>query len=498
MRYLADYDVIELAAVPALAPAREGEHSAGRPGARLRVVFAMAAAVLMGGCSGADADRAGRDAAVVDSALVRRVDSILAPLVASHAFSGAVVLTRQGAVVYQRGFGSANLEAAVAFAPDTPADGASLAKPVTAAGVWWLVHEGRVELDAPVRRYVAEYPHAATTVRQLLGHSNGLPTDYAWFDRHFGIDQPRTTAAMLGVVARVAPTPRFAPGTRFEYSNLGYDVAAVLIERVTGQSYEDFLQARFFAPLGMRSSFVRPARLAAWRGVRTTGYRWQDSVWAPFDVFDLEAFRGGSNIYFSALDLSRWAMAHATGRAMPAGAFAAAQQFTEVAGERTALTGLNWYCDATRERCYYTGDLNAFFSVVYWDRVRNETVVYLSNSTMPNWTRAALARDLIASLAGAARPSRAPITFERYESATQSRVVGSYIIEGREPFVVHATTSGLRLRIGAGLDYDVFAVEPDVFYVPGLDLWMAFTGQPQPSVMHVQSVFFDTVARRQD
>lgn len=100
-------------------------------------------ALLVGsgaGCAGANAEQA----------LADRVDAAIAPLVARHEFSGAVVLARGGRVVYQRGFGLANHAAALAFTPDTPADGGSLAKTFTAAGVWWLAHEGRIDADAPV------------------------------------------------------------------------------------------------------------------------------------------------------------------------------------------------------------------------------------------------------------------------------------------------------------------------------------------------------------
>jgi len=168
-----------------------------------------------------------------------------------------------------------------------PSDGGSLAKTFTAAGIWWLVQEGRIKLDAPVTQYVSEYPHAHTTVRHLLSHSNGLPGYYEFFDPYFEKDEVRTTQALLRVVAKQAPAPSFPPGTRLEYSNLGFDAAALVIESVTGQSYETFLKERFFSRLGMSNTFARSARLADWKGVRTLGYRWRDAARQPFDVFDI-------------------------------------------------------------------------------------------------------------------------------------------------------------------------------------------------------------------
>lgn len=110
--------------------------------------------------------------------------------------------------LYQRG------AAALAFTPDTPADGGSLAKTFTAAAVWWLAHEGRIDPDAPVIRYLPEFPHPRTSVRHLLSHSNGLPPYYEFFDPHFAPDEVRTTQKMLEVVAREVPVPAFEPGSR--------------------------------------------------------------------------------------------------------------------------------------------------------------------------------------------------------------------------------------------------------------------------------------------
>ena len=406
------------------------------------------------------------------------------------------MLARRGTIVYQRGFGMANHAAGLAFTPNTPSDGASLAKTFTAAGLWWLAHEGRVEPDAPVTRYVPEFPHAQTTVRQLLSHSNGLPTDYEYFDPYLAQEEARTTQAMLGVISRQARSPSFVPGTRFEYSSLGFDVGALLIERVSGQRYEDFLNERFFSRLGMRASFVRPARLSEWPGVRTLGYRWRDAGWVPFDVFDMEAFRGGSNIYFSASDLSRWASANAAGTAVPAAVSVAGQRRTEVAGQRTGLTSLNWYCDPTDTRCYYTGDLNAFYSVVYWDRERDESVVYVSNSTLPPWRRAGLARELVDALAGTPGRKSTSAVFERFDRETRSAVAGTYVANGFGPVTVTAGTQGLRMRIADGLEYDLFAVSRDVLYAPGLDFWLAFSERTPPSTLHLRSMFVDTVLHR--
>ncbi len=424
------------------------------------------------------------------------VDALLAPLVAANEFQGAVVLTRGGTVVAARGFGLANREAGLPFTPDTPSDGGSIAKTFTAASVQWLAHEGRLDLDAPVKRYLPEFPHPETTVLHLLSHGNGLPPYYEFFDPFFAGDEVRTTEAMLRVVAREVPAPSFRPGSRFEYSNFGYDVAALVLEHVSGRSYEEFLRERFFDRLGMTSSFARPARLSDWRGTRTIGSRWDGGAWRVVDVFDGEGFLGASNLYVSAADLSRWARAHADRTVLPAEALAAGERRPPIDGRPSPINGLSWYCDDSGNRCYFTGSINAFHSFVFWDRDRNETAVFVSSASLPAWKTITLERNLVDLLAGRLPGAEEARAFGRFTRQTRSSTSGTYAAEGLGTLVWTSDAGGSRLRVGAGLEFDAFQVDPEVFYAPGPDAWIAFGGGTPPSEIHIRSVFFDTVGRR--
>jgi CubicO group peptidase (beta-lactamase class C family) len=326
------------------------------------------------------------------------------PLVHAHQFSGAIALMRDGRLVHARGWGLANRETGITFTPETPSDGGSLAKTFTAAGLWWLVHEGRLSMQQRVQAIVPEYPHAEVTVAQLLAHSSGLAPEYERFDRHFRPGQVRTTAALLAIAGRDTPQPTFAPGTRFEYANLAYDAAALVIERTSGQGYEAFVRQRFFQPHGLVHSFARPAHFADWPGPRTRGYRHRQGRWQDHDAYDDEAFLGASNLIFSATDLARWGDAWARSRVLPAAAERAGREPPLIGGHRSAIDGLSWYCAADGQRCHYTGSLNAFHALVHWDRARRETVAFVSNSSIPPLQTIALQRALVDALAGHAPP----------------------------------------------------------------------------------------------
>lgn len=337
--------------------------------------------------------------------LSRGVDALLQPLVQAQQFSGAVVLMREGRVLHASGHGLADRAAGLAFTPETPSDGGSMAKPFTAAGLWWLAHEGRLSLQQPVQTLVPEYPHAGVTVAQLLTHSSGLAPSYESFDRHFAPGVVRTTTALLALAGRDTPAPGFAPGTRYDYSDLAYDAAALVIERVSGQDYASFVRQRFFAPHGLVHSFARPARFADWPGPRTRGYRFDEGRWQDHDAYDDEAFLGASNLIFSARDLARWGDAWARGRVLPAPAEQAGSAVPVFAGQPSAVNGLGWFCDASGRRCHNLGLHNGFLALVHWDRERLETVAFVANSALTPAQAMALQQALAGQLAGQPKPA---------------------------------------------------------------------------------------------
>lgn len=442
----------------------------------------------------------------VQDPLHMQVEALVAPLVDAHQFSGAVVLMRDGRVLLARAWGLASREPELAFTPDTPSDGASLAKTFTAAGIWALVHEARLTMDQPVQALVPEYPHAGTTVGQLLAHSNGLAPDYGSFDAHFKPGQPRTTQGLLTLAGRATPVPSFAPGSQFEYSNLGYDAAAGVIERVSGQPYANFVRARFFEPHGLVHSFARPAHFADWPVPRTRAYRYRQGVWQLHDAYDDEAFLGASNLMFSASDLARWGDAWARGRVLPAQAERAGRESPRIGGRSSAIDGLSWYCDARGHRCHYTGSLNAFHSLVHWDRERRESVAFVSNSALPPWQTIALQRGLVAALAD--RPVAPMDTgvqgLKRIDLAARPSLAGRFAVDGLGTLELSVGGPALQLQLDDGLVYDAYPVSHEVLYVPGTDWWLAFSegapgstgARPGGLRLHLRGMYHDAQALR--
>jgi CubicO group peptidase (beta-lactamase class C family) len=413
-------------------------------------------------------------------------DTLLQQLYVRGWFNGAVVLGGEEEL-YARGFGFANVGAGIPFTPDTPADGASIAKTLTAAAVFMLVQEGKLDLNASVQRYIPEYPHRETAVHHLLSHSAGLPeAEYDFFKELIPPDEVQTTTLHIALLRQRDVQPEMKPGSRFQYSSLGFDVAALALERISGEPWERLLRRRVLEPLGMRATFLRPARFRDWPGVRTLSYRRSGDSLVVDDVFDNEGFYGGSNLYFSARDLYRWSRSFYTrpvlaGESLVRGTNAP-MLWDSIAsrGGRSHINLLGWYY-STGRRYHYPGALQGFWSSAYRDEERKYSVVYVSNTSMPQWLRPLLTRWLIDIVEGRSPPAvMDPPAYLPIDTRAFDRIAGTYDVDGVGSVRLERHGERMTLSLSGGIVYRAFPVADGQFYVPGLDVWFGFPVDAKP------------------
>lgn len=165
--------------------------------------------------------------------------------------AGAVTLVAQdGKILELDAVGYANLAARRPMKTDSVFWVASMTKPVTSAAILLLSDEGKLGIDDPIGKYLPAFKELPKiTIRHLLTHMHGLPEPE-------GLDENATLEEVAGVMARQQPA--FEPGTQWRYGNGGMSLLGRIIEVVSGQSYPDFLQDRFFTPLGMTDTTFYP------------------------------------------------------------------------------------------------------------------------------------------------------------------------------------------------------------------------------------------------
>jgi CubicO group peptidase (beta-lactamase class C family) len=194
----------------------------------------------------------------------------------------AVAAMKDGKILYERGYGMADLDHNVPITPTTVFHIASMSKQFTAAAIVILAQEGKLSLDDPVRKYVPEVPDFGVpiTIRQLVHHTSGLRDQWdllglaGW---RMSLDLV-TDDDVLGLVARQKEL-NFPPGSQELYSNTGYTLLAQVVKRVSGQSFREFTTARIFQPLGMKQTHFRDdhaeivKNIAYGYGPSKTGFR---------------------------------------------------------------------------------------------------------------------------------------------------------------------------------------------------------------------------------
>jgi CubicO group peptidase (beta-lactamase class C family) len=328
---------------------------------------------------------------------------------------------------------------------------------MTAAAVLLLAREGHLHLDAPVRRYLSEYPHPDTTVRHLLAHSAALPLE----------ETPenlagKTNRALLTQAAKKAPL--FNPGTAFAYCNLCYAALAMLIERVSGQPYLDFLHGRLSVPAGVT---YRPQRLAEWKA-RAIGYRRSDDGKKElFDSWEGEAFYGAANLSLSAKQLAEWGTNWWTPSltAIRAGATAPAL----IAGKPSGLSLGSWYCAPERRRCHYLGHHEGFHHMLYWDVERRLSVAMVTNNALAPAIHQSLQRALI--LFAEDRPGVAQQALKTKLPSLEAPT-GEITTRAGETITVQKAGSTMFVE-RSGVTYPAFRTGSAIRYVPGLDGYLA-------------------------
>jgi len=181
------------------------------------------------------------------------LETYLKPFVESGNFSGAMLVARRGRVLFRRGYGMANYELLVPNSPETRFHIASVSKPFTALAILQLQEQGKLSVGDPVSRFVPNFPNGERiTLEHLLTHTSGIPNvndlpDYDTF--------ARSPHALEELVAKFANLPLdFQPGADYRYSNSNYNLLALILEKVSGERYGDYLQRHILEPAGMRNT----------------------------------------------------------------------------------------------------------------------------------------------------------------------------------------------------------------------------------------------------
>lgn len=250
------------------------------------------------------------------------VDEVANAYVDAGLFSGTILVAKDGKPILRKGYGLANREWSVAATPETKFRLGSITKQFTAAAILQLAEQGKLSLDDPISRYYPQAPASWSpiTLKHLLTHTSGIPS-YTSLPGFFGSPQ-RIDRTPAEIVALTQDKPlEFKPGEKFSYDNTGYVLLGYVIEKVSGQTYQAYLQDHIFGPLGLKNTgyddtaIVLPQRAA---GYTVAAGKPRN---APYLAMSLPYAAG--SLYSTVDDLLTWQQALQAGKVIKPASLAA-------------------------------------------------------------------------------------------------------------------------------------------------------------------------------
>ncbi len=306
-----------------------------------------------------------------DKALDATIDSVMEAYHHAGEFNGTVLVSVSGQPIYREAWGVA--QAGIPLRTEALFYLGSIAKQLTAVAVLMILEEHKISLDQTIGPYFTELPVFTHTIsiRNLLNHTSGLPDYYA-----LGKFVEGMTNEMVLDVVHSLDSLDFSPGSRFTYSNTGYVLLSVLMERISGVSFREIVAHKIFSPLGMDHSMVYDGSQGPLPD-HAVGHR------ANGELNDYQAFTTGAGGIFSQIDdLFIWDQALYENKMIDFKLLKEAYTPAQLSNGKPSYYGFGWRLQEGHPHIVqHSGSLAGFKTYMYRDLNKRHTIILLSNFT---------------------------------------------------------------------------------------------------------------------
>lgn len=307
---------------------------------------------------------------------VAQIDDILQHSLLRTNFNGGIIIAKDGGIIYEKYFGTTAPHSKDSVTAETSFQIASTSKTLTSAAVLKLAQEGKLSLNDGVSKYFPSFPYEGVTIKTLLDHRSGLPNYLYYMEKgSWNKKQLATNTDILNTLINWHPPKSANADKRFQYCNTNYVLLALIIEKVSGVPYPQYMKENFFDPLGMNNTFVHTMDD---NKTVVQSYQVNGALW-PLDFSD--GPYGDKNIYSTPQDLLKWSQALYEGQILNQQMIDSA--FMPYSNEKpgTHNYGLGWrmLLMPSKKVIYHNGHWHGFNSAFARLPDEKATIIILSN-----------------------------------------------------------------------------------------------------------------------
>ena len=416
---------------------------------------------------------AGRAAAQSNTARMDQIAKFYAN--SDDHFMGSTLVALDGHIEFDKGYGYADIEWQVPNSGDTKFRLGSITKQFTAASILLLEERGKLKTDDLVKQYMPDAPAAwdHITIAAVLSHTSGIPS-VTEFPNYDTVKVMTRTPAQMVALFRDKPLD-FQPGEKYHYSNSGYVLLGYLIEKISGQTYQDFIQQNLFTPVGMTNTgYDSHATILP---QRASGYSSGAHGLTNADYIDMSVPYAAGSLYSTTHDLLKWEQALFGGKVLSA---ASLKKMTTPVKQNYGF-GLQITTKDGRRRVAHSGGIDGFSTEMAYYPDEKLAVIALSN---------VLGTDVVTvetKLEAVAHGEKVVLPNERQVASVPSNVlsgyVGTYQLQPGYNLVVTLDGGKLMLAQPRQPASQLFARSPTTFYLGIQDTEIEFVDKGL--VMHV-------------
>ena len=315
---------------------------------------------------------------------IQYFDDELTNLLLRSRFNGHIFVARHGTILYDRSSGFSDFRNSTPVSQETPFQLASITKTFTATAVLMLHQDEKLHIDSLVVKYMPEFPYSNITVRHLLNHTSGLQ-NYMWvMERFWTNSRMPTSEDMLQTFIKQRRPLDFRPGTRWAYSNTGYAILGLLVERVSGKSFPEFMREQIFDPLQMHKTFVYDVHNESKPEIRAHGFRPSRGRFVHVPDVSHDGVMGDKGIFSTTADLYKWDQAIYRHELLSPDLWELAFEKAQLRNDSTVNYGMGWRLQTFLDHriVHHPGRWNGFRTSFKRFIDDGATLIILANNNM--------------------------------------------------------------------------------------------------------------------